>query len=391
MATSLFLRFDGISRPMELVDCPEVVDGFAKVFHGWQFRELKDSGPEAPAMVLRRETDGYHLEAPWLKIPIFRGDMTSAVCAFVAELFQAEIRDQPGLLLLHAAAVEIAGRLVVLPSQYKAGKTVLCACLAAHGMRLFTDDVLAIRAPDDYGFAPGTMPRLRLPLPQDLGPGVADFIDRHRGLTGPRYLYLDLGPEHLAERGTAAPIEGFVLLERHENCDPVLLPLKRSKILDSVYRQSFSRQKPGSDIMARLHRLIERAPGFRLRYARAEQAVELLEQAFAERKGGGAQTASAEALPHAAAAVPGLTYRRDPSVTEVRADGERFLARPDGEAIHQLNATGSAIWHLLEEPTTVADMTEALHAAFPDVPGAQIEDDVRILIAGLMAKGLVSD
>ncbi len=161
MATSLFLRFDGISRPMELVDCPEVVDGFAKVFHGWQFRELKDSGPEAPAMVLRRETDGYRLEAPWLQTPIFRRDMASAVCAFVAELFQAEIRDQPGLLLLHAAAVEIAGRLVVLPSQYKAGKTVLCACLAAHGMRLFTDDVLAIRAPDDYGFAPGTMPLLR--------------------------------------------------------------------------------------------------------------------------------------------------------------------------------------------------------------------------------------
>ena len=177
--------------------------------------------------------------------------------------------------------MEFAGRLVIFPSRYRAGKSVLCGCLAAQGRRLFADDVLPLRAADNYGVAPGTKPRLRLPLPGDLGDATRRFLKRHAGLASKRYLYLDLPPEQLARRGETAPIGGFVLLERDAAATrPGLSPVKESEVLRRVILQNFARDHAATDIMTRMRRLVARTRCYRLRYARAEDAVELLQQAF---------------------------------------------------------------------------------------------------------------
>jgi hypothetical protein len=68
---------------------------------------------------------------------------------------------------------------------------------------------------------------------------------------------------------------------------------------------------------------------------------------------------------------------------------EHFLANPQGKAIHHLNPIGAAVWQLMVEPSTLDELVEPLHAAFPQIPRTQIEHDVRRLLDVLIAKRLV--
>ncbi len=67
-------------------------------------------------------------------------------------------------------------------------------------------------------------------------------------------------------------------------------------------------------------------------------------------------------------------------------EGERFLADPQGAAIHHLNPVASAVWHLLAEPMTEARIVDLIHSAFPEVARAQIAGDITTLIRDLRAK-----
>ena len=70
-------------------------------------------------------------------------------------------------------------------------------------------------------------------------------------------------------------------------------------------------------------------------------------------------------------------------------NGSGFLADPDSDRIFYLNETGTAIWNCLETPTPMADVIAILQVAFPEAPGAQIEEDVRNTFAKLLRKRLI--
>ncbi len=402
MAEVAHIRFDGLRRPVRLTDCRELLEGFEQVFHGWHFHEVAGDLDDPPIISIRGTEKGYVLESPWLEAPLRYRDPVSAVCAFIVDLIRGQVDDDPDLLCLHGAAAEFAGRLVVFPSVYRAGKSVLSACLAAQGQRLFADDVLPIAAPQDHGVAPGIMPRLRLPLPDDLDPETRSFLDSRRGLAGQRYLYLELSREELAERGTTAPVGGFVLLERDPEARPTLSPIREGELLRQVIWQNFARSRPAPRIMERTRRLVQSARRFRLRYAKAQQAVDLLKETFTDWPDSGAAGLAGPAGDAAAApipvrvakgretAIPPGCYLRRPEATEMTVDGERFLADPAGQAIHHLNPVGSALWQLLAEPMSIAEMTDLLQAAFPDVARQRLEEDVRALVTSLADRGLVT-
>lgn len=70
---------------------------------------------------------------------------------------------QRGLLPLHANAVEIDGRAVVVLGSPGAGKSTLAASLNAAGAYLITDDLCVVRCfPDEQPLVAPGMPRLRL-------------------------------------------------------------------------------------------------------------------------------------------------------------------------------------------------------------------------------------
>ena len=70
------------------------------------------------------------------------------------------------------------------------------------------------------------------------------------------------------------------------------------------------------------------------------------------------------------------------------ADGA-FLVQADGNRIFHLNATGRAIWELLAEPCSEAEVAALLTAAFPNADPAQIERDTVALFVALRKSGLL--
>lgn len=93
--------------------------------------------------------------------------------------------------------------------------------------------------------------------------------------------------------------------------------------------------------------------------------------------------------------IPGLydyhssLIQRHPDAAFREVGGEMFLVHPDGERIFNLNPMAAALWRLMAEPTTGADMTEIVLAAFPIMAPAKIEHDVKELIGALLSQGFV--
>jgi hypothetical protein len=82
-------------------------------------------------------------------------------------------------------------------------------------------------------------------------------------------------------------------------------------------------------------------------------------------------------------------YRRLDSIEERRIGDAIFLVNPSTNAIFGLDPIGAAIWKLLAEPTSEAEASQLLHAAFPAYPPARVACDVAALFSALRANGLI--
>ena len=389
---NLHLIFDDMSNSVELINCGHLSDRFPLIFPGWQISEVS-AEYSSPVLSLKLEEHNYVLESDWLEKPAYRKNEDAAICLLVAELMRAYVHEDRRLLCLHGAAAEFAGKLVLFPSNYRTGKSILSACLAASGVRLFGDDVLPINLLDAEGIAPGFAPRLRLPLPDNLGSETRDFIDKHNRLQGEQYLYLDIKDDVLAPRGCQLPIGAFVLLEREEGARPVFENVSEAEVLRQVIWQNFARETEAPKILGVLSKLVAGSQRLRLRYDRAEDAVKLLLEKFSDWPAQSENRNHDVAMADGQASVahhllPGC-YLRNPDISIVQIEDQLFLADGQGATIHYLNPIGTAIWSLLAEPMTVDEMTNLLIAAFPDHERSSIENDLGSLIEELLSKNLL--
>jgi hypothetical protein len=400
----MLVVFDGISRPIALIGCAHLRTRFAAILPGWRFEEVSSTEAAPIIRISYRAGEGYRLESPWLAEAFHDDTEVGTVCAFILELIAAYVAERPSLFCLHCAAAEFAGRLVVFPSSYHAGKSSLVAGLAAAGIPVFTDDVLPVTRSGDRGVALGIAPRLRLPLPRGAGRQLRRFVARHRGPSNGRYLYLNLPPGILAPHGRQAPVGGFVVLDRQPDGRAELVPASRGQILQRVIMQHFARAFAATEIVDRLRGLIERVPCFSLRYARLDDAVAVLRERFAEwpamtpqqdvraldrcpapppalRRGGpGRRAGDAVGVPQ---------FRQQHAVTLHALDDDLFLVDPRDQSIYHLNLVGAGLWRLLREPSTAAQAVEVLQVAFPGTEPERIASDARALLADLLANDLI--
>lgn len=73
----------------------------------------------------------------------------------------------------------------------------------------------------------------------------------------------------------------------------------------------------------------------------------------------------------------GMTIRRcRRAIREERVDDALFLIDEKEEAIHVLDTTASAIWHVIAEPIDRDEIVGLFEAAFPEVDGTAIERDI---------------
>jgi hypothetical protein len=389
---NLYLIFDDMSNSVELINCRHLIDFFPLIFSGWHITEVS-AEHSFPVLSLRLEDNNYVLESDWLEKPAYRENEDAAICLLVAELMRAYVHEDRQLLCLHGAAAEFDGKLVLFPSNYRAGKSILSACLAASGVRLFSDDVLPISLPEAEGIAPGFAPRLRLPLPDNLGSVTREFISKHNRLQGEQYLYLDLENDLLAPRGSQLPVGALVLLEREEGASPVMETVAEAEVLRQVIWQNFARETEAPRILGVLSELVASSQRFRLRYDRAEDAVRLLRENFSD------WSTQSRNVNHAKTLADGQTviidhllpghYLRNPDISIAQIEDQVFLADGQGATIHYLNPIGAAIWSLLAEPMTADEITNLLMTAFPDLERGSIESDLHNLIDELLSRNLL--
>jgi hypothetical protein len=400
----MLISLDGVKAPILLCDCDELLPTLAAVLGSWRFCILEAADQTAcetaSAISVLGRLNSYQIASPWLDEPVVERTEVGAVFSLSAELCRAFAEERPERPCLHCAAVETDGRLILFPNSENAGKSTLVTNLVARGLRLFADDVLAISEISQHGLSLGVAPRLRLPLPPSAGASFHAFVESHRGPCDEEFLYLALPAAQLASHGHAAPLGAIILLDRRPYAPVQLMPLARGRALRQLIVQNFA---PGGTSVAtidRLYALIDSTACFALTYSGLEAAADFLSDRFSvalapwrqqpiEQQQGKSQGEITVEVPSRLIRPRVARFTQAPGVTLRAVDNDIFLMKPDDEAVFHLNAMAASLWHLLEQPTTIATAIAAVRQVFPGADARRVKHDVRNIFDALQQGGLI--
>ncbi len=398
-----YLTFADIDAPLILNGDAPLIDLIREVLPGWPFVVSHSEPDETPFftvdatdndrqyLCLDKTTDGAKPRTL---------DPANAVCDMVAAMSRALPASQATLICLHAAAIEVSGRLVVIPNARRAGKSTLAAYLAYLGHPVFTDDFLPVSFDHQgtlVGRANGVSPRLRLPLPDAL---PADFKIWALGNPGPsnkQYKYLSL--DGTPPGGTQLPVGAIVLIEREDDASAAALQdLPTDDAMEALLRQNFTRDVHSAAVLSVMERLMATLPVKRLRYSNAQDAAACIADTFGNWATPVETSAARAGMVFERAAEPEALrggIQSDKEITQIPGAAAAiigdavYLSDPNGAGIHRLNPVSRAIWLLLGEPMTPDQIVEVLQIAFPDVPPSGIRDDTTRFLSDLARAGLI--
>jgi len=384
-----YLLLEGLDAGIALKVDSGFHDSLPFIFSHWPYEVVSKTDREIFATMELKENGRFYFTSPFIDSNDSYRDAVNAICAIVAELAWQRLREDPSLLCIHGAAAEFAGRLVVFPATRKAGKSTLSVAMAAAGIRMFTDDFLPISVGDDgiiSGISSGVSPRLRLPLPVQIGEVAKGFLERRAHISNKQYAYVKPLETENARYGEMRPLGGFVFLERVDGAAAEISEISTAKALKALIYQNFSRAGDAGDILAMLEFVALNLPCYLLKYDEAEPAIALLKARFSTwdrplphywpraKLGNEAENG---AIPFACyTEVDRGQFEHAENVKVVSTDGQRFLTGRNGQSIHYLNEGAALIWQILSEPTSVEEAVEILLAAFPEQARANIEKDV---------------
>lgn len=392
MPAPLYLYFDGFDLPLQLKRCEHLIQYFPILFPELKYQSGEPNNN--PIISIQFDDDAYHISTSWMEETKRYTDKVDVLCELIAQLALAKSFNDFKALYLHAAAVEINGRLVVFPSQFRAGKSFLTACLVAEGHRYLGDDIVPLALDTYQGRSAGFSPRLRLPLPSTTDIKSRHFIENHTALTGKRYSYLNLEQDLKVSKNELIDIGAFVLLEREEGCHAELEELPVASVFQQLIKQNFARDIDATQILSTLTLAVSNSQCIKIKYDRADEAVKLLTEHFAnwptqpevqfETNEPYSEIKSTELSSNV-----GLVQNK--LAQKIRIEGESFLTSPDGKAIYHLNGIGSGIWELLTKPISKEDIISTLSAAFPQIERSTIKKDVTEILKRFQSKNLTSN
>ena len=285
MIDSLRLMSARLSRPIDFIGCTEIAPRVASILRGWNISTGPVEASPEPLVRIEKDASGFRwlsdtgsLPTSWARTP---ARTAFEICIDLhVHLSGWHLRDAPSICLLHCAAVRMGGGLVVFPSTFKAGKSILAMQLASAGYMVFGDDLLMLAPDNRTGIALGMLPRLRLPLPDSLDGPARAFIASRRGYEDHARLYVELEPSELADFGVTAPVSGFVLLDRQAGGEAELSPVSQGEMMKFAIGRNFADGLTQIEIFDRFEAITRDRPRLRLRYARCEDAVALLARQF---------------------------------------------------------------------------------------------------------------
>ena len=205
----------------------------------------------------------------------------SLVDRVVWEVNQGVIRTRPQVLLLHAAAVELEHRAIVISARSGAGKSTLAAALVRAGLRYLTDEAVAFD-PDSGSVVPYPKP---IALHEDvwsmfpelapLPPDASELVSTVRYVT----------PAELGGRVGGASTPAMVILPcRVPSSDAAMYSLSRAEAAMSLAEQAFSFLDAGTEALKLLARMLQRCECYRLEYDDLEDAARVISAEFRRRR-----------------------------------------------------------------------------------------------------------
>lgn len=388
-AKQKYLFLEGIEAGISLKVDSLFLESLPYIFSHWPYEIVSETKRDLFARMELKDNGRFYFTSPFIDSKDSYRDALNAICALVAELAWQRLREDPSLLCIHGAAADFAGRLVVFPATRKAGKSTLSVAMAAAGIRMFTDDFLPISVEDDgiiRGVSSGVSPRLRLPLPDQIGETAKAFMAQRPLLSNKQYTYVKPLTSENGHFGETMPLGGFVFLERSDGATAEITEITTADALKTLIYQNFSRAGNAGDILSMLEFVATNLPCYLLKYDEAEPAIALLGRHFAAWEAPLPQYHPRAKLTNEAehGAIPFIRHEdvslgqftHAEGVQVVSTDGKRFLTGRNGQSIHYLNEGAALIWQILSEPTSVKEAVEILLAAFPEQAQTQVEQDV---------------
>ncbi len=399
---SAYIRFEGLNAPVFLDGCTELLEPLARIIPHWPYSVTDTPGDTEPASTITRIGERLYTIASLSTCGEVREfDSVNVLCDMIVEMSCELLRSGERLMCLHGAAIEMAGRLVIIPNVRRAGKSTLTACLAHRGFPIFSDDFFSVGLDADgrfRGVAMGISPRLRLPVPEGFSSGFHDWVATNDGPANRQYKYLTLSDQ--PGYGTECPLGAIIFLDRKKTGPTRLEPMDVHKAVAALLHQNFARSVHSGTILHMTDALLSAVRPHRLTYSSAEDAAAFLESHFsswpAEPPVARNQHLIAfREVDEELIAAPRPAFQRDTvyvrkdGFSEVTMNGGHYLTDAFGLGVHRLNDGSLAIWRLMEEPMDLDDMCDVLAHAFPDVPRAQIEEDSRRMLTRFVEHRLI--
>lgn len=394
----MLIKFDGVPRPVQIEQGLKVLPHLGRVFAAWPYREVPRGRSADPMINVLRNESGYVLESERLDEALHYRDAAGLAHGLATQLAHDWIRENSGMLWVEASAANFGDQVVVLVGGPRSGKNLLTAGLALSGNAVFADTVMPVSVDRREAMSLGLAPKLRLPLPEDMGEPLRQRIVDHLDGPDPATGYLRRGDARLANFGDRARVRAFVLLDRSAGQATALHPASSGRLLKRLLLNSFGEGLSAEELLHALDRLIGDTPCFRLAWSDAQDAVIALRARFAswrqsvadeeeERKDKNRKVAR---RPLAGPRVLcGPQFRHRLGLREHAVDNDLFLVNPGGETIYHLNGLGAGLWRLLDGSHGLEDAVAVLRDAFPDVDTETIETDVRNLVGDLAERGLL--
>lgn len=193
---------------------------------------------------------------------------------------QSVIATSDAWVLLHAAAVEQAGRAVILSAPMESGKTTTAAGLVGAGMRYLTDEAVALD--------PATLEITPFAKPLSVDRGSWDVLSELRPEVAPSisgYLRRQWPVPALRINGlepTVGAVPALVVLPRYQRGGPTrLTPVSRAQTLKALLDQSFTFARHPRRDFASCAALVARVSCYQLTIGDLDEAVELIQTALA--------------------------------------------------------------------------------------------------------------
>lgn len=384
------LKFLAFPVPIHVRLDADMKQMVAPLLNGWSISPSEDGAAEPQLEILVNRDRVISVRGPWIGQEYTLSDPVDGACSFIAEVLKVQANETSQDMCVHSAAMIFGGRAVLIPAAFRAGKSTLSAVLAARGLKVIADDAVFISPMAKTAISPGILPRMRLPVPENLSHHTKSFIDASMCLAGKRYGYLALPRDQLLSNGEETPIGAFVYLNRRPGGAARLVEVPKAEALKTLIWQNFARQVPAGRILASLSDLVASRPTLELQYSDAEDAADLLESRFSAWPEEGASGSGVTPLSKVLwAAIDDPRWRAKPNIVEQNLDAGHFIADEDSGRIYHLNIVAAAIWRLLsagEDEETIASL---LSEAFPEIDPKRIDDDVVSLTRSFRESGLL--